>query len=424
MAAVQEMSEKQKKSLKESTARINLWVGAVRSGKSYASLWRFLKYIINGPPGDLMIIGKSADTIKRNIVSELMDFLGVDVRYYEGKRELHLWGRKIYLVGANDERAVQKIQGSTLAGAYVDELCLIPQSFWTMLLSRLSVTGAQLFCTTNPDSPFHWVKTDILDRKDELDLKTWEFYLEDNPSLDETYKENLKREYRGLWYQRFIEGKWVLAEGTIYDFFDNNLHCIDFSPRHNAHYYLCGIDYGTVNPAAFVLVGYNPDEHPNMWAEKEYYWDSEKEKRQKTDTEYALDFVKFTKDLAAPLNGVYIDPSASSFQLELRRQGVRNVVHADNDVLNGIRFVSNLLANGTLKICKRCKNLIDEMGTYVWDSKAKNLGEDKPLKKNDHCEDALRYILFTCFGQNMGSENRLTKERLRALRIKHVDHYR
>lgn len=412
---LQEMSNQQKISLVESNARINLWIGAVRSGKSFASLWRFIKYIMKGPSGDLMIIGKSADTIKRNIVSEIADFLGMDVRYYEGKREIHLWGRKIYLVGANDERAVQKIQGSTLAGAYVDELTLIPESFWTMLLSRLSVPGAKVFATTNPDSPFHWVKKSLLDRKDELDLKTWEFFLDDNPSLDEYYVLNLKKEYRGLWYQRYIEGRWVLAEGTIYDFFDNNLHVMDFQPSHNAEYYLMGIDYGTTNPTAFTLVGYNANYYPNMWVEKEYYWDSVKQHRQKTDTEYAEDLVEFIKDF--PVRAIYLDPSAASFKTELQRQRVKNILDANNDVLDGIRFVSNLLANGTLKVCKRCKNLIDEFGTYTWDIKSHELGIDKPRKTNDHCLDSLRYCLFTAFSNSLGI-SRMTVEDLRNLRRK------
>lgn len=412
---IEGMSEKQKISLIEADARINIWVGAVRSGKSFSSLWRWIKYIMKGPAGDLMIVGKSADTIKRNIVSELLDFLGVDAHYYEGKRELHLWGRKIYLVGANDERAVQKIQGSTLAGAYVDELTLIPEGFWSMLLSRLSVRGAKVFATTNPDSPFHWVKKSLLDRKDELDLKQWEFLLEDNPSLDENYVANLKKEYRGLWYQRYIEGKWVLAEGTIYDFFDNNIHVLDFTPPHNADYYIVGVDYGTTNPTGFTLIGYNANHYPNMWVEKEYYWDSVKQHRQKTDTEYGADLIKFID--CYPVRAIYLDPSAASFKTELQREGVRNILDANNDVLDGIRFVSNLLANGTLRVCKRCKNLIDEFGTYTWDIKSHESGIDKPRKSNDHLLDSVRYALFTAFSTSLGG-SRMTVEDVRQLRRK------
>jgi len=382
---LENLSPKQYKTFLEANHRINVWVGAVRSGKSFVSLMRFLQYIRTGPHGDLMIVGKSQDTIKRNILSELQFLMGSDMRVYEGKREMHLWGRTIHLVGASDERASQKIQGATLAGAYVDELTLIPESFWIMLLSRLSVPGAKVFATTNPDSPFHWAKRNLLEREGEIDLKSWQFFLDDNPSLDEAYKTNLKREYRGLWYQRYIEGKWVLAEGTIYDFFDPKLHCIDFPPSHNPKFYLVGVDYGTSNPCAFSLVGYNDDHFPNMWVEKEYYYDSAKHMRQKTDTEYAQDLERFVDNLRAPVKAIYMDPSAVSFRLECRRHGIRNIIEGNNDVLDGIRFVSSLLSNGTLKVCANCKNMIQEFGSYTWNTAAKERGEDKPNKHSDHC---------------------------------------
>jgi len=414
---LQEMSPKQKQSLRESDARINVWVGAVRSGKTYSSIWRFIEYIKDGPPGDLMIIGKSLDTVKRNILSELYNFLGVDVRYYGGDRYINLWGRKIWVVGANDERAVQKIQGSTLSGAYVDEAALIPESFWVMLMSRLSPPGAKVFATTNPDSPFHWLK-EILD-DNELNLKKWHFTLEDNPALDENYKKNLKKEYKGLWYQRYIEGLWVLAEGTIYDFFDPKLHVVPFVPSYRAKYYIAGIDYGTTNPCAFTLIGYNPDQYPNMWVEKEYYWDSVKEHRQKTDTEYAEDLLKFISDLPSSLKNIYLDPSAASFKAELIRQGVRNIApETNNDILDGIRFVSGLLSNGALRIHGSCKNMIKEFGSYVWNSKSRERGIDEPIKRSDHLLDSLRYALFTHFGSNLGSENRMTPDKLKEMKRK------
>ena len=410
-----DLSPKQKLSLMESTARINIWEGAVRSGKSYASLIRWLEYIQEAPQGNLVMIGRTATTIKHNLVDEICTLIGSDARYYAGKNELNLWGKRIYLVGASDERAETKIRGSTFAGAYIDEATLIPESFWVMLLSRLSTDGAKIFTTTNPDSPFHWLKKQYIDRKEELDLKLWQFKLDDNPSLSEAFKTSLKQEYRGLWYRRYIQGEWCLAEGTIYDFFDEAVHTILYPPGRGQSYYI-GIDYGTTNPCAFVLIAHNVNHYPNMWVEKEYYYDSAKANRQKTDTEYAEDLTKFMEGY--PIDGIYVDPSAASFKLECQRQGIRNIYDAENEVLDGIRFVAGLLTNGTLKLCKCCKNLIQEMGSYVWDSKSKDQGVDKPKKANDHAQDALRYILFTKFGKNLGNQNRMTKERLDDLKRK------
>lgn len=391
---IENLSKKQLLSYQESKARINIWQGAVRSGKSFSSLIRFLKYIVYGPKGDLMIVARTQDTLKRNIIGPLADLVGLDLRHHSGKRELSLYDRTIHLVGASDERAEQKIRGVTLAGAYVDEVTLIPESFFNMLLSRLSIPGAQVFGTTNPDSPYHWLKTQFLDRTDELDLKTWHFSLEDNPSLTDLFKENIKKEYKGLWYKRLIDGLWVQAEGAVFDFFDANAHTLINLPN-NAKYYMVGIDYGTTNPTAFTLIGYNPDNYPNLWLEDEYFWDSRVKQRQKTDSEYAEDFLRFIK--GKYIRGIVIDPSAASFKAELIKQGCTNLMDANNDVLDGIRFHSKLLSNGTFKISRTCANTIKEYCSYAWDEKSIRKGLDQPLKINDHCLDSIRYILYTHF---------------------------
>lgn len=386
------LSQKQKTSLLDSDARYNIWVGAVRSGKSFSSLIRFEDFCLNGPPGEFAIIGKSRDTIKRNVLYPLKEMLGDPFSFWLGKGEARLYNRVIHIIGANDERAEHKIRGVTLAGCYVDEITVIPECVFEMLKSRLSVPGAKLFGTTNPDSPFHWFKTKFLDRADELNLKIWSFGLDDNPSLDESFKRDISKEYTGLWYDRYILGKWVLAEGTVYDFFDKSIHTIDFPPG-AAEYYVCGVDYGTTNPTAFSLIGYSSRTTPNKWLEKEYYWDSKKKLRQKTDTEYAEDLKKFLTGYN--VKAIYIDPSAVSFRVELQRQGFSGLIEADNDVLDGIRYHGMQLSNGTFKVCRSCIHAIEEYSTYRWDSKASDRGEDKPLKENDHMMDSIRYALKT-----------------------------
>lgn len=388
------MSEKQVLSIREADARLNIWQGAVRSGKSFASLYRFLHFLRCGPEGPLIIVGRTTRTITTNIIDPLRDILGDHVKYWIGKGELNIFGRKIYAVSANDARAEAKIRGSTYVGAYVDEMTLIPESFVKMLLSRLSMEGAKLFGTTNPDSPYHWLKRDFIDRSDELNLKTWEFKLEDNPSLGQEFVKQIKSEYAGLWYQRFIEGRWVQAEGAIYDFFDPSIHCID-NPAHAASFYIAGVDYGTTNPFACVLVGVNFEKFPNMWIEDEYFFSSRVAQRQKTDYEYAEDLVKFLSN--RHVKAVYIDPSAASFKLELQKRGMTNLFDAENEVSDGIRLVAQYLTQGTLKVTRKCKNLIAEFQSYVWDERSKLTGIDKPLKENDHCLDALRYAIYTHF---------------------------
>ena len=389
-----EPSALQLKSFNESHAKINIWEGAVRSGKTYMSLWRFIVELREGLEGEYALITRTCDTFERNIRNMLEDFLGIKaVNWKSGHRTCNIFGKKVYVIGADDERAESKIRGPTFAGAYVDEITIIPESVFKMLISRCAMRGAKIFGTTNPDSPYHWLKRDFLDNpKIQKDIASWQFKLDDNPQLTEEDKAYLKRQYTGLWYQRFIEGKWVQAEGSVYEFFTEERCVINTAPSYTCSY-IVGIDYGTTNPCAFILIGIDRDKYPNYWVESEYYFDSKQHQRQKTDTEYAEDLQKFIE--GRPIEGIYLDPSAVSFRMELLKQGVNKIYEAKNDVIPGIHFLRNLLWNGTLKILSNCKNVIKEMQSYVWDNKAAEKGEDKPKKQNDHTIDAIRYAMFS-----------------------------
>lgn len=400
---MKEFSEKQLEALKGSNARMNICEGAVSSGKSFIFLIRFLEELERGPPGEYLIGGKSETTVLRNVVKPLDTMTGGILRYNHSRREFSLFDRMVYVVGANDERAEGKIRGLTLAGSLLDEATLLPQSFFKMCLSRLRVPNAKMFATTNPDSKFHWLKTDFLDKfaDDPEELASFKFKLDDNPYLTNAYKTALKKEYSGLWYRRFIEGEWVQAEGAIYDFFDEDIHVVSKPPTYAKSYYL-GIDYGTTNAFAAVLIGFNDDHNPTLWVEKEYYWDSKIMGFQKTDAEYAEDIKRVFAGY--PIRLTYLDPSAASFETELRRQKI-TVKQAKNDVIDGIRFVGTLLSQGDLVICKECRNLLKEIESYVWDEKSVRLGEDKPIKQRDHALDAMRYVLFTHFGSKTTLKN-------------------
>ena len=378
----------------------------MRAGKSFIGLLKWLDFCKRGPKGPLIICGRTDKTIKRNIIAPLQELIGNAVQYSIGKGEVTLYNRTMYVVGANDDRAEAKIRGSEFAGALIDEASLLPENFFKMLLSRLSIPEAQLFCSTNPDSPYHWLKTDFIDREEELDLKVFSYNIRDNPTLSEKYIKDLSAEYQGLWYKRYILGEWCVADGAVYDFFNEDFHVIPM-PLSTANYYIVGVDYGTTNPCVFTLIGYNPSQYPNMWLEKEYYFDSKKESRQKSDYDYAKDLVNFIRGYN--VKRIYIDPSAASFKQELRRNGIYNVSDAVNDVVPGIRYVGQLLSNGTFKVCSNCIETIKEFSNYLWDSKATNKGKDIPIKKFDHSMDALRYALFTHFFKR-NLKNEFTEE--------------
>lgn len=383
-----------------SNARINVAVGAVRSSKTINTILRWIEYTQTAPPGELLMIGKTERTLKRNVLDPIQSMIGTEAyKYNRGEGEVTIGDRRIYVVGANDESSVGRIQGLTAAGALGDEVTLWPENFWAMLLSRLSVPGAKGFFTLNPDHPFHWFKTSYLDRASELNMKVWHFVLGDNPNLDPQYVEDLKKEYVGLWFKRYILGLWVLAEGAIYDMWQDDLEGNLFDDSDmptgllsTAVRYIV-VDYGTTNPMVF---GDVYDNGINCWQYDEYYWDSAKTGRQKTDSQYADDLVEFVA--RNPLNDpvyVVLDPSAASFRAELRQRGI-SVRDADNDVLDGIRVTSSAIQNRIYRVhADNCPNLRREINGYVWDPKAKFRGVEQPIKINDHAVDMMRYFIKT-----------------------------
>jgi PBSX family phage terminase large subunit len=371
---------------------INALVGSVRSGKTIASLFSLIFLLPNYPGGNILLVGKTDKTLYRNIIKPLQEIFGEkEVKFSRGTGEGVLFGHKYYAAGANDEKAVTKIQGITLSLAYGDEITTWPENFFNMLISRLSDKGAKLLCTMNPEGPYHWFKVNYLDREKEISLKSWKFLLEENENLEKEYIENLKKFYTGLFYRRLILGEWVLAEGAIYDMFDERVHVKPIDPDiwRNIIIKHVSIDYGTHNPTVFHLWG---NDGRRRYLKKEYYYDSKEHGRQKTDSEYAEDLLNFIG--YEQVNSIIIDPSAASFKAELYQRGL-NVEDADNEVLDGIREVSTELVQNKIQIDPSCTNLIKEFSGYVWDVKSSQLGVDKPLKASDHCLDSLRYYCRT-----------------------------
>jgi len=388
---------KQERMFVESTARINIAWGSVRSGKSYGlEFFRWPDYVLRAPAGDLLMAGKTLKTLERNVLRPMKRLWGTRWSDYStGKKEAQMFGRRVELEGGNNEEAQDKIQGMTLAGAMINEAALVPKSFWNQVLGRMSVPDAKLFATTNPDSPYHWLKSDYIDRAEDLDLRMWHFTLAENEYLDDAYVQSLKNEYTGVWYKRYIQGRWVLAEGSIYDMFSEDKHVggcpIDPS---GVETWRVPVDYGTSNPTTFALHGYwhdGGDPHGHCFDE---YYHSGREDRQKTDEQYVDALVDFIPDRLTDDVVVVVDPSAASFITACEERGL-DVEPAENDVLDGIRFVSSMLADGRYTIDPSCEHTIREYQSYVWDEKAQQRGEDKPKKEHDHCPDRDRYGLFT-----------------------------
>lgn len=371
--------------------RINLLEGSVRSGKTWISLVVWAFWVATMPrDGNYLMVAKTLTSLRRNCLDLLQELVGTKYfRYSLSKKEARLFGRLVYLEGVNDARAESKIRGMTLQGAYCDELTLFTEDFFSMLLSRLSCPGAKLIATTNPDSPQHWLKVKYMDRAAELDMLIMKFLIEDNTFLDPEYVENLKKEYVGVFYDRFILGQWVVAEGRVYPMFTDNPDRFILrgaTAGMDGQFYI-SCDYGTINPLSLGLWCVHGKQAIRI---KEYYWDSRREGHQKTDEEYYADLERLAHGYY--IRRVIVDPSAASFIECIRRHGKFRVWEADNDVLNGIRVTASLLNAGMVKVHESCKDAIREFGLYRWDEKKNS---DAVLKENDHAMDDIRYFCYT-----------------------------
>lgn len=392
------LSRKQIASVVESQHRINAWEGSVRSGKTVASLLRWLGYVADAPRGgELVMVGRTRDSINRNVFSvltnpDLFGSLAKQVTYTNGAATAVILGRIVHVIGANDAQAEPKVRGMTCAGAYVDEATTLPEPFFDQLVARCSVPGAKLFATTNPDNPGHWFRKKYLLRPTETRLRSWHFTLDDNPFLDPEYVAALKSSFQGLFYKRNILGHWVQAEGAVYDMWNPDTMVVDLLPQ-MTRWLAVGIDYGTANPFAGLLLGAGPDRR--LYVAAEYRHDSRLAHRQLTDAQYSRAVQDWLQERQAQPEWLFVDPSAASFLTQLWADGVPGVAKAANDVLDGIRSVGVAIGSGRLRVHRSCAGLLEELPAYAWDDKAAAAGQDKPIKANDHSVDALRYALHS-----------------------------
>lgn len=398
------LSKKGYLSILRSTANINFWIGAVRSTKTINSIVRLCELAQSDRvPKDVsgVLVGKTIGTLEKNVLLTIASFVGKNNFIYKrSKQECFIYGRRFDVVGAKDESSKDRIQGMTYGIGYCDELVLYPRSFWDMLQTRfISIANYIILATMNPDNPYHWLKTDFIDKYKELGIKIFHFILDDNPHIPEKNREKLKQKFKGVFFKRFILGLWVLAEGLVYACFDEKKHIFsnkNFQPHQK---YNIGVDYGTQNPCTFGLWGI---ENKKNYLVKEYYYCGRDENKLKTNEDYVNDLVDFVGNRL--IEGIYIDPSAISFITTIKKMypklGYFIKSDIDNSVNDGIQTVSSKLGADEVLIHKDCKNHIREFNSYSYDDKkTKNTGVDTVLKVHDHCMDGTRYFLHNYYSK-------------------------
>ena len=387
--------------------------GSIRSGKTVSMGTSFLLWAMNDFSGrDFALCGKTIGSLRRNVIRDFKKIAigrGYEVTENRTDKVITISDGSVtnyfYCFGGRDESSQDLIQGMTLAGVLFDEVALMPESFVNQATGRCSVEGSKFFFNCNPEGRMHWFKVNWINRYIDKRLLYLHFTMDDNLSLPERIKERYRRMYTGIFYRRYILGQWCAAEGVIYDNWSeerNGFVTEEVKPweRGGVIRYVA-VDYGTTNPTVFLDAW---DDGTCFWITKEYYQDSRSEQQQKTPEQHAEDLDRFLdgdKDAV-----IIIDPSAEAFKLELRNRGYR-VKNANNDVLDGIRLMSVFIQRGALRVDKSCVNFRKEIESYVWDQKARERGEEKPVKTKDHAMDACRYLIKTL--TNRARLDRLTE---------------
>ena len=382
--------------------------GAIRSGKTLSMSLSFVMWATQNFSGaNFALCGKTVTSLRRNVISPLEQMLSSLPYSFSDRRTDNLItvsyrGREnyFYLFGGKDEASRDLIQGITLAGVLFDEVALMPESFVNQATARCSVEGAKWWFNCNPEGPYHWFKTGWIDRASERRLLYVHFLMTDNLTLSQRTLDRYRCMYTGVFARRFILGEWSAADGVIYSMFDDSKNIaedIPFSPERD----FVAVDYGTFNPCVFLhFFAAGTGDNISHYVDREYFHDGRCSQNgvpaQKDDGQYSSDMLAFTggrRDVP-----IIIDPSASSFITRLRHDGFTNVIPAKNSVAKGISVVSSQLVRERLLLSPECVHTLGEIPSYVWDSKyAASCGEDRPLKENDHCCDALRYGVYFDF---------------------------
>lgn len=376
--------------------------GAVRSGKTSIMMWAFVRWAMENFSGQRFgVCGRTVDSCTKNII---VPFTAMSlakeryiIRWRRGDKVMEVRRGAVTnyfeVFGGKDEASYTLIQGRTLAGVLLDEVVLMPRSFVEQALTRCSVDGAKLWFSCNPGSPQHWFYTEWIKRHKERNALYLHFEMTDNPGLSEKTLERYQNMFTGVFYDRYIRGLWVLAEGLVYDFGEENI--VDDVPESGEYYISC--DYGTLNPFSAGLWCWDGKTATRI---REYYYSGREEHRNKTDEEYYTELEKLVGEL--PVISVIVDPSAASFIEVIKRHGKFKVRKAVNDVLPGIATTARYLRSGALKIHRSCKDAIREFGLYRWDEKST---EDRPIKENDHAMDDTRYFAMTVLRRKVRDDN-------------------
>lgn len=372
--------------------KILLASGAKRAGKTYIMDIAFLKHMRAYKDKGVSFIlgGATSATIRRNILNDLEDMLGMDIKLNK-EQGFELWGNMIYCFGGSNADSWKSVRGFTAAGAFLNEGTALHDTFVKEVISRCSYEGARIFIDTNPENPMHPVKTDYIDKSGQrlkdgrLNIKAFDFTLYDNTFLPIDYIESIEKSTpSGMFFERDILGLWVTAEGIVYRDFNSKIHLVDKIPTNEKIIkYIGGIDFGFEHYGSIVVIAIC--QSGNFYlieeiAEQHKYIDWWKEKALELQKKYyGITF--------------YCDTARPEHISKLKQNPFVNAKNADKAVVEGIEYVGSLLKQNKLFFLKdKFKRGLKEIYLYTWSDK---IGKEEVTKENDDVLDAIRYALFS-----------------------------
>ena len=392
------LTEKQLAFMRESNrlkARITLLYGSVRAGKTFIALLWFVFFVLTRPLEDeFLMIGKTLTTLKRNSLNLLQSLVGEkNFTYSMSAKEGRLFGRTVWLEGADNEAAESKIKGMTLAGIYMDEMTEIPKAVTMQCFARISLPGARFIGTTNPDDPENYVNQEII-LNPLINKHVVKFTIDDNTTLPREYVEEIKKEFTGVFYERFILGNFVRAEGVIFRQFadDPERWILDEIPK-DVRWMTFGIDYGgNHSNTIFICDGIREGGKGVVILEEEML----KMKGVHPDQleEQACAFMRRCIKQFDKLTPTYCwtdQPETLTLGIaaRARREGLPvSITVADKrDILDRIYAKERMLNLGKWHVMRNCKMVIYSTANQLWNEKKAEKHKDERLDNDPKVND-------------------------------------
>lgn len=359
--------------------------GSIRSGKTVACICSFLSWSMECfRDQNFILAGKTIGSLKKNVIGPMQQILaawGIPYHYVRsGENYVEIGTNTYYLYDAHNESSQDKLQGLTAAGALADEVALFPQNFIDQMIGRCSVEGAKIFMNCNPESPAHYVKTELIDKADEKGIYHLHFTMDDNLALSPRTKEKFRRMFTGVFYRRFIRGEWAATDGLVYQQFadEKERFLLDEAPP-DIRYAVIGVDFGGTRSAhSFTLTGFTEGFRQVVILD-EYYHSNKKGRLSPKQVEDAfVDFVRRAKaryrvyeafcDSAEQtlIEGLTVAASRAHLGIDIRNAAKRPI----ND---RIAFYNSMIAQGRFRVLRHCEAHIKALEEAVYDP-------DEPVK--------------------------------------------